>query len=219
MSSDVPKKSGGSRRSVLALVLVIVVAAVAVLLALQARRDGSSSANSGASPSSEPSFIDAGGGPSGNPAGHTGAPEETDPTLAPVEVSTPTSVPLDETAPLAQGVVVSVVSVESVEGVASGPGEVAGPALRVTVSVQNDSETAVSLADTIVNLSYGPDSAPADVLSGPGAEPFPQRVEPGETATSVSVFGVPADQQSTVTVELVSAETGTTLLFTGAPQH
>ncbi|WP_134741395.1 hypothetical protein [Nocardioides sp. 503] len=109
----------------------------------------------------------------------------------PVEEVTPEpAVPLTATARLGHGVALRIVDVEDVQGVARGVGEIAGPALRVTVELANRSEEEVPVDSAVVDLLAGPDRTPAATLTGPGGRPFEGSVPAGGTATGVYVFGV-----------------------------
>src|SRR3712207_1179832 len=92
---------------------------------------------------------------------------------------------------------------------------IAGPALRVTVRVENGTAEPVALGGVAVNLAYGPDRTPASPLDDPSRRPFATMVEPGQSAEGVYVFTVPADARDQVTIE-VGYEAGAPLLqFTG----
>ena len=143
-------------------------------------------------------------------------PEPTGPTE---DVDTPPpslpEVPLDAPARAGNGVVATLPALEDIQGTAVGPGNIAGPALRVTVRIENGTGSAVSLSGVAVNLYHGPDRVPASPLEDPSQRPFVGTVEPGETADGVYVFTVPADARGSVTVE-VGYEAGAPLLvFTG----
>lgn len=124
-------------------------------------------------------------------------------------------VPLDEPATPRAGVDVRLASIEKVEGLATIPGEVGGPSLRITVEVRNDTAEAVSLTSAVTNLYMGPDRVPAIGLMSPGASPLPTSVAPGASATGVWVFNVPEDQRSQVAVEFDLAVDSQVVLFEG----
>ena len=81
--------------------------------------------------------------------------------------------------------------IEAVDGEAQGPGEVAGPALRVSIEVQNTSGKDVAMDLALTNLYYGKDKTPASALSGPGVRPLPGTIASGDRASGQFVFGVP----------------------------
>lgn len=109
-------------------------------------------------------------------------------------------VPLTEEVAPVPGVVVSIGSLEAVEGEAQGPGEVGGPALRFTLSMRNDGDTPVSLTSTVVTVYSGPEQLPAVDLRGPGGVPLPEEVAPGATVTGVFIFTVPPEDRDEVRI-------------------
>ena len=144
-------------------------------------------------------------------------PEPTGPTesATALPVSLP-EVPLDASAAVGNGVVAGIVELEAIEGSAVGPGNIAGPALRVTVGIENGTAVPVSVSGVAVNLYYGPDKAPASPLEDPSQRPFTGMLEPGESGQGVYVFTVPADQRDVVTIEVGYQAGAPLLLFTGA---
>lgn len=172
--------------------------------------------------------------PTGSTSAPTSSPTETQsPSAPPPSVPTPTAsgtptvvpsqelpveeAPLDEPVEVGAGVVVRVDRIESVTGTAQGPGEVAGPALRTTVTLENRTDQTVPLTSAIVNLYYGPDRAPANELSGPGVSLLGGDLAPGRTATGVNVFAVPTDARSSVVVEVLLSADVPIIQFEGAP--
>lgn len=124
----------------------------------------------------------------------TGAAAEADrPRSKPVRLTQPSSA--------GTGMVVRITKVERVRGKSVLPGEVGGPALRVTVSAANRGTKPFTLSAPVVNLYYGFAHKPAQPLTQPGAKPFPGRIAPGSTATGVFVFQAPQRQGLTVEVE------------------
>ena len=125
-------------------------------------------------------------------------------------------VPLDAPAAVGNGVVATIGSVEAIDGTAVGPGNIAGPALRVTVRIENGTPGALSLDGVAVNLSHGAERTPASPLDDPSQVPFVGTVEAGATAQGVYVFSVPAGVRDLVTVEVGYQAGAPLLLFTGA---
>lgn len=118
---------------------------------------------------------------------------------------------------LGNGVAVTVTEIEPVQGVAHGPGEIAGPALRVSVEVANGTNRPVDLEDALVNMYYSKAKTPAHRLSGPGVEPFRGSVAPGKAESGRYVFRVPDDQRKVVTVEFSYSTHAPTVIFSGTP--
>jgi hypothetical protein len=145
--------------------------------------------------------------PTPEPTGPTEDVDEAPPTLP--------EVPLDAEGAVGNGVVVTLPAIEAIAGTAVGPGNIAGPALRVTVRVTNGTREPVALGGVAVNLAHGPDRIPASPLDDPSRRPFATMVQPGESVEGVYVFTVPADARDQVAIE-VGYEAGAPLLqFTG----
>ncbi|WP_162942776.1 hypothetical protein [Cryobacterium soli] len=126
------------------------------------------------------------------------APAPTEGSNAPLAELPP--VPLTEQVAPVPGVVFGIDGLESVEGVAQGPGEVGGPALRFTLTVRNDTGATVSLLSTVVNLYAGTEQLPMIDLQQPGAVPLPGEVAAGGTVTGVFVFAVPVEERGRVKI-------------------
>ncbi|MHB1491232.1 MAG: hypothetical protein ACYCTH_12175 [Cellulomonas sp.] len=131
--------------------------------------------------------------------------------------TTAATLSLDGEGALEQSVTAHVVTVESVQGVAVQPGEVGGPALRVTVEVRNETADVLDLRSAVVNLYYGSGATPASPLSAPGSEPFPLSADAGASVSTRLVFAVPDDEsRDRIRVEVDLAHGGTVLVFEGA---
>ncbi|MHA7240803.1 hypothetical protein [Arthrobacter sp. TMS1-12-1] len=107
---------------------------------------------------------------------------------------------LKERAPVAEGVAARVASMKAVDGEARGLGEVGGPAVQFTLEVTNSTKAPISLAEAVVNVEAGEDRSPAELLSGPGAVPFPAEVGPGQSVSGVFVFQIPPERRKSVRV-------------------
>jgi len=134
------------------------------------------------------------GGADGSDA--SGAPADaavppTDRELSPVDVGGSPSV--------TEGVTLRVESVTAVDGQAAVPGEVAGPAVSVTVVVDNASGTPFDLSRTVVNVYSGDAFTPGNGLVT-GTSPFPAEVAAGSTATATYVVAVPGDERDRIRV-------------------
>ena len=107
------------------------------------------------------------------------------------------------------GMRVALTKIESVQGEAVQPGEVAGPAIRVTVTVTNGTQATFNTAAIVVNAFYGEDRTPAGQLAQPGGAPFLGRLAPGETTYGTYLFAIPTKERSNVTITVdYSTEVG-----------
>lgn len=146
--------------------------------------------------------------PTPTPSGPTAHATELPPALPVVALSAAASE--------GNGVVASLPRIESIQGRASGPGNVAGPAVRVTVRITNGTHSVVSLDGVAVNMYYGADRVPASPLDDPSQLPFHGSLQPGRSADGVYVFSVPTDARGSVTVE-VGYQAGAPLLEFAGP--
>lgn len=129
--------------------------------------------------------------------------------------STRPVVPLTEANTPAAGVAARVVAIEAVTGKVQLPGEIAGPALKVTVEITNSTGSVLDTNGGVVNLYGGPRLVPAIPLSDPPGSPFPDRLEPGQRATGSFVFNVPIAQRDKIRVEVDFGRFGDVVLFEG----
>ena len=97
---------------------------------------------------------------------------------------------------------VQLADIARTEAEASMPGEIAGSAIEVDVTVSNAGATKHDVSASVVNLYYGPDRTPASALSGSGQENLPASVPAGEKATGTYVFAVPEDANKRILVEI-----------------
>lgn len=146
-----------------------------------------------------------------------------DPTAEPTATPTadptadPTAPPVDLEEPAGIGALTArLARIEAIEGEADGPGEIAGPALRVTVELTNGGAAEADLTGVVVNLYHGPDAAPAEMLAGSGSDWLEGSLAPGATVTGVYVFTVPADDRVPVQVTVFVTPDEPTVLFEGA---
>ncbi|HEX2072705.1 MAG TPA: hypothetical protein VHF92_02875 [Geodermatophilus sp.] len=200
------------RRGVLAVATAVLVAALAALVVGLSSDDDAASAPAApatatlGTPAPEVSLSPP--LPTPEPTGPTENVDEPPPALP--------EVPLDAPAAVGNGIVATIPAIEAIEGTAVGPGNIAGPALRVTVRIENGTAQPVALGGVAVNMGYGTDRTPASPLDDPSQRPFGGMVGPGEAAEGVYVFSVPADARDTVTVEVGYQAGAPLLLFTGS---
>ena len=162
----------------------------------------SSSSPSASDPSSE--------SPSATPS------ESSEPSEDPSEEPGDETVDFDESVDVVPGVVASIAKLEAVDGEASGPGEVAGPSVRVTVSIVNDTTKSVALDTAVIVAYYGSDQTPAAELSGPGVSYLPASVGAGKSVTGTYVFSIPVDQRDDVRIVLDYSVDVPPLVFRGS---
>lgn len=117
---------------------------------------------------------------------------------------------------LGNGVAVDVLKVENVRGKGRGIGEVSGPAVRLTVQVQNRTDRRLSLDLALITMYYGPQDNPASELSGPGVRRLPASLAPDGTATGTYVFGVPRGSREAVRVDFTYSTRAPRVVFRGA---
>jgi hypothetical protein len=150
------------------------------------------------------------------------SPDDTAPTpeagsttpVAPLKPEPP--VPIAQPSDITAGLTAAIVSLEAVEGEARGPGEVGGPAVRVTFTITNSTSADASLATAVVTAYYGPEQTPALELDEPGASALPTSVAPGQTATGVYVFTIPREERGQVRIMVDYSLQVPPLLFEGA---
>lgn len=104
------------------------------------------------------------------------------------------AVPIANPTSYGNGVAVRVVTTVAVTGTATLPGEVAGPAVAVTVEITNHSTGAIGLNSVIVDLTKL-SGAPASMLRSSPASPLHGTLTAGSIATGTYVFSVsPAER-------------------------
>lgn len=233
VNSSTSTSRGRGRLLVLAVaVLAVLTVAVWVLVATggsdQSAADTADRASSPAtvasqSPRAEPSPPRPSDPPTAMPDGspiptpRLGAPDTIGEgkTEAAAPVSIKPAVGLDETGDFGTGLTVQLTDIEAVQGVARAPGEIAGPALEVTVEAVNESTEAVSLDGVIVFLSYGEDRIPATDFGG-GSAPLGGNLAAGTAATGTYVLAVPEEQRDDVRVEISYTGEAPTVAFIGS---
>jgi hypothetical protein len=235
MSTASPGSGPGSRLRIglLAAAVALVVAAVVLAVVLTNGRETDESSPGGPSSSSGvPSASGSAETPAASSADRSASPVPTAttavpspslppatasgaPSVVPTRSTASTRAPLREKADVDDGIAVRVSRIQTVDGEAQGPGEVAGPALRVSVEVENTSGEDVAMDLALTNLYYGKDRTPASTLSGPGASPLPGTLAAGQKASGRYVFGVPARGRNPLVVEFSLRADRPTILFEG----
>ncbi|WP_072313819.1 hypothetical protein [Agrococcus sp. Marseille-P2731] len=181
---------------VLAIIAAIAIGVGVVWAVMASASQPPAPAETSAAPSAQPSGAPSEPAPAGSasaaptaPPAHTGSPNPASdspiaPEAAPVA---PTEVAEQEIA-ADQLVRVLLALVEQVEGEALAPGEIAGPAIRLTIEVVNDTDAAIDAGLIAVNTYFGAERAPGNSLMQPGGDPFAGSIAPGQSARGVYLF-------------------------------
>lgn len=123
---------------------------------------------------------------------------------------------ISSAAPITRSLTAEVTKMEAVQGTAAGPGEIAGPSVRFTVTIRNSTGKTFDLSNTVVNAYSGPDSSPAIQLQGPGGKSFPSSVAAGRSATGVFVFNIPTAQRDRVEITVDTSVLNPVVAFKGS---
>ncbi len=208
---------GTRRRMLLVAAALVVAAAVALTVILTGGgepADGSAAASS--SPTEGPAPTESAAPTSASAAPFTPA----DPTAPPVPADElPAVLPavaLTETV-VVEKIRGSLVSVDAIEARAEGRGNIGGPALRVTVRLENGTDDAASLGEVSVNLRLGAERTPASPVEDPSQRLFQGMLAPGDTAEGVYVFRVPVEARDGVAIEVGYRAGAPIAVFTGTP--
>lgn len=221
---------GRSRRRVLLIGAGALAVLLLVLLGVQLVRDsdagppGPSSggvpvSDGGGAPSdSGGSGSDPGGGAGDDvPAQPTSAeappPGATEPVLKPPSTK---EASFDDEVQAGAGLVVEVVSIEAVEAGRDIPGEAAGPAVKVVLSVENRGQHAVDTSGVSVNLTYDGDSRiPAPEVIDDASELLPASLPAGASAEGTFLFAAPLDSDGNVRIMVDVLASEPDVVFSG----
>lgn len=189
-------------------------AALAVLMLAGCDADPGPSAgsSSSAAPSASPS---SGATASGPQATTSAAPQVTAPVPPPTPGSvdetasvtamqTQPPVALDDESELGGGVSVSISKIEKLQVEAKGPGEIAGPGIRLTVAVSNDSSGPLDAGGVAVDLRDAA-GVPATPIFSSGDDPLKGELAAGATGSGEYLFTIPPEQRDPVTVYVTVA--------------
>lgn len=137
-------------------------------------------------------------------------------TVAPVDPSTePTvSTALDKTAKLKGGVDISIAKVSTLNVKSETPGEIAGPAVAVTLDVQNSSGKPIDLSTAMVTLTGAKGSYGQPTTSDP-YKPFSGSISSGASATGTFVFRLPAQERQSLSITVQYVAGAPVALFAG----
>jgi hypothetical protein len=187
------------------------------------------SSDSGTGPSPSPT-LSANPGPTSAAPGPTDTPTSTLPPPATTPVPPPTPgdvnstveakpeeskkpVKLDKPSKTGTGLTAELVTISPIEAKAQLPGEVAGPAVAITVQVTNTGSKSADLGSVVVSLADS-DDAPGTEMTAEPAKPFKGSVGAGKSVRGVYVFTVAKSKRDPVTLT-VSIGDAPVLVFTG----
>lgn len=131
--------------------------------------------------------------------------------------TTAAPIPIKSTGNFGGKVTGSIVAVKAVNAKAVQPGEVSGPGLAITIKLVNGSASAINLNNAVVNLAYGAAAAPGGPMTGPPAQPLPQVLAAGKSATAVYVFTTTkAGQTGPISIQVSYSPLAPIVVFSGS---
>ncbi|MGB6057051.1 MAG: hypothetical protein WBF71_02215 [Microthrixaceae bacterium] len=129
-----------------------------------------------------------------------------------------TPVDLDSTAKFGSGVTVRLKSITATTAKAVLPGEISGPAVRVTVELTNSTATPLNLDNVAVEL-ITMTGTPAGLITSSDAVPFKGNAASGATSTGTYVFSVDPAKRETARLSIKYSANTPTAIFTGSLPH
>ncbi len=215
---DGPTKPTQGKRIALGSAAAAALALVVLVVVLQNRADDDRPPNSSTTPTSTAQASPGSDTEPTKPAKPgSSASAYPVPSVPPVVTKSPKPIParFEDDVVLDNGVAVEVTDIEAVKGEARGPGQVAGPALRFTITVSNQSKKTIDLDLAIVTAYSGRRDDPAIDLAGPGASPLPAKLKAGATASGKYVFAIPKKQRGRVRVDFSYTIDQSRVIFRG----
>jgi hypothetical protein len=136
--------------------------------------------------------------------------------VAPTGPTAPVAEPvaIDAVATFSPGVTASITDLSPIEVEAQLPGEKSGPAIRVTLRLDNGGPTPIDLSNVAVVLTPTT-GVPVAHVSSTTDEPFTESVEPGASATGTYVFGVAPSDREGAQISMKFAADQPTVVFAG----
>ncbi|MGB3411275.1 MAG: hypothetical protein WBA45_08745 [Microthrixaceae bacterium] len=129
-----------------------------------------------------------------------------------------TPVDLGSTAKFGSGVTVRLKSITATTAKAVLPGEISGPAVRVTVEVTNSTASSLNLDNVAVEL-ITMTGTPAGLITSSDAVPFKGNAASGATSTGTYVFSVDPAKRDTARLSIKYSANTPTAIFTGSLPH
>lgn len=108
---------------------------------------------------------------------------------------------LDDVAELGGGVTARIDEVDDISVKAETPGEIAGPAVAVHITIDNDGSAPIDISSAMVSLVGDGEVLGQPTTSQPYA-PFSGTLAAGDSATGVYVFLLPEDARSAISVSV-----------------
>jgi hypothetical protein len=131
-----------------------------------------------------------------------------EPTLLPEVALTDSATPAD-------GITISLTDLSQVDAQTHVPGEVSGPAVRVSIEIGNSGAQPVDLTSVVVELSDS-DGAPGIPVSTADSKSFDGMLDPNASITGVYVFRVPVDRRDPILIAVSYAAGSTVAQFSGS---
>lgn len=122
-------------------------------------------------------------------------------------------VKLDKPSKTGTGLSAELVRIRAIEAEAQLPGEIAGPALAITIEISNSGDQAADLSTVVVTL-LNSDDAPGNEMSATPAKPFTGTLDPGDQVRGTYVFTVAKSKRNPITLNVTIGE-APVLVFTG----
>ena len=122
-------------------------------------------------------------------------------------------VKLDKPSKTGTGLTAKLTTIKAIDAKAQLPGEIAGPALALTVEVTNTGAKAADLSAVVVTVLDSEEAPGGEMTSAP-AKPLKGKLGAGKTASGVYVFTVDKNKRNPVTVT-VSISDAPVLVFNG----
>lgn len=152
-----------------------------------------------------------GAGSAGSEAA-TGSLEEVEEPAPAAPIARP--VGLDGVAEFGDGVTARLAGIEAVDVEAALPGEISGPAVRVTVELTNGSAEALSL-DNVAVVVQDPAGVPVPSVASPDEKGFSGSLEAGASATGTYTFSLDPVDRGEARLTIKYAADAPTVVFTG----
>lgn len=137
-------------------------------------------------------------------------------TVAPRPVTTAPAVGLTQAAKAAGGLEMALTKIQRIQASAQGPGEISGPALQLTLRVDNKSSRDVALNNVLVSLTDA-QSDPGLPMTGSPASPLTGTLAPGQSTSGTYVFSVRTPARTRVSINVSYDTDSPVVVFTGSP--